>query len=122
MISGFWNWSILVVEGLKQRDFLEQGEAEDLQNVVQAPFDPQFLFDDGDEHVDADRDPDLRLHGVVGRAVESFDSQMLLDPFEEQLDLPTALVEPRVQSRLRLPRVTKKADPVVKRWSRLKSR
>jgi len=70
-----------------------------LQNVVQAPFDPQFLFDDGDKHVDADRDPDLRLHGIVGRAVESFDSQMLLDPFEEQLDLPTALVEPRDRER-----------------------
>src|SRR3989304_6625003 len=99
MIGGFWNWSILIVEGLKQRDFLEQSEAQDLQNVVQPPFAPQFLFHDGDEHVDADRDPYLRLHGVVARTVESFDAQMLLDPLEEQLDLPTALIEPRNRER-----------------------
>src|SRR4030067_2550525 len=99
MIGGFWNWSVLIVEGLKQRDFLEQGEAQDLQNVVQAPFDPQFLFYDGHQHVDADRDPYLCLHGVVARTVESFDAQMLLDPLEEQLDLPTALGDPRERER-----------------------
>jgi hypothetical protein len=87
------------MEGFKQRGFLEQGQAEDLQNVGQASFDPQFLFHDGHEHVDADGDPDLRLHGVVAGAVESFDSQMLLDPLEEQLDLPTALVELRDRER-----------------------
>lgn len=88
MISRFWSWLILGIEGLKQRGFLEQGEAEDLQNVGQAPFDPQFLFHDGHEHVDTDGDPDLRLHGIVACAVESFDSQMLLDPLEEQLSVP----------------------------------
>jgi hypothetical protein len=35
----------------------------------------------------------LRFHGIVRRAVELFDPEMLLDPFEEQLDLPAALVE-----------------------------
>ena len=66
-----------------------------LQNLVQASFDPQFLFHDRHEHVNADRNPDLGLHGVVAGTVESFDSQMLLDPLEEQLDLPTAPVELR---------------------------
>ena len=46
----------------------------------------KLLFDDGDEHVSG--------HGAV-RAVaeEVLDAQVLLDPFEEQFDLPATLVE-----------------------------
>ena len=47
------------------------------------------LFDDGDEHVDRNRDSDLRLHRVFGCAVELLDPKMLLDPFEEEFNLPT---------------------------------
>ncbi|GEM_PF-4439275 len=36
---------------------------------------------------------DLTLHRVLGRAKESFDSQVLLDPFEKQFYLPPAFVE-----------------------------
>ena len=50
-----------------------------------------FLHD-RDEHVDSHGDPDLRLHGVLERTIESLDSQMLLDPFEEQFDPPPGLV------------------------------
>jgi len=35
----------------------------------------------------------LRFHRVLVRAEKRLDAQMLLDPFEEQLDLPTAFVE-----------------------------
>jgi hypothetical protein len=35
----------------------------------------------------------LRLHGIFGRAEEALDPEMLFDPFEEQFDLPAALVE-----------------------------
>ena len=48
----------------------------------------KLLLDDGDEHVGADWAPDLRLHRVLAGAQKLLDSQMLLDPFEEQLDLP----------------------------------
>src|ERR1019366_4313319 len=51
------------------------------------------LFDNGDQDIDGDSDPHLGAHGVFGRAIEGFDTQMLLDPFEEQFDLPTAAVE-----------------------------
>ena len=88
-------WLNFKVQCLKKRGFLEQGEAEDLQNFVQASLDPQFLFDDRHQHVHADGNPDLCLHGIVRRAVESFDPQMLLDPFEKQFHLPATLVEPR---------------------------
>ena len=53
----------------------------------------QALPDDGDENVHGHRHPDLRLHGVLGRAVELLDAQVLLDPLEEQLDLPAGLVQ-----------------------------
>ena len=53
----------------------------------------ELLLDDRHQHVHADGDPDLRSHGVLRGAVKTFDSQMLLDPFEEQLDLPSAFVQ-----------------------------
>ena len=53
----------------------------------------KFLFHDGDQDVDAERDPDLGFHGVVAGAVKRFDAQVLLDPAEEQFDLPTLGVE-----------------------------
>jgi hypothetical protein len=57
--------------------------------------DAQEFFDNGDRDVDGDRNPDLRLNAVGGSADESFDAQMLLDPFEEQLHLPTVPIEGR---------------------------
>ena len=36
---------------------------------------------------------DLGLHGMLARAIERLDPQVLLDPFEEQLDLPAAPVD-----------------------------
>ena len=51
-----------------------------------------FLHD-GDQHVGADRDPDLRLHGVLAGAQKCLDAQVLLDPLEEQLDLPALPVQ-----------------------------
>ena len=53
----------------------------------------KLLLDDGDEHVGGDGAPDLCLHGVLAGAQESLDTQVLLDPFEEQLDLPATFVE-----------------------------
>ena len=51
------------------------------------------VFDDCDEHVGSNSAPDLRAHRVLAVAQEFLDSQMLLDPFEEQLHLPSILVE-----------------------------
>jgi hypothetical protein len=41
----------LLAQCLKNRDFLEKGEAENLQDFAEAPLQPEFLFDDRDEHV-----------------------------------------------------------------------
>src|SRR5258706_16088864 len=53
----------------------------------------QFLFHYGHEDINGDRDPNLSPQGVLGSAVEILDAQVLLDPFEEQLDLPTAAIK-----------------------------
>ena len=53
----------------------------------------KLLLDDGDEHIGRDGAPDLRLDGVLAGAQEALDAQVLLDPLEEQFDLPAALVQ-----------------------------
>ena len=53
----------------------------------------QPFFQNGDEQVNGDGAPDLGAHGVGRGAVKGFDAQMLLEPFEEQLDLPAAPIE-----------------------------
>lgn len=51
------------------------------------------LLETGHQEVNADRDPDLGFDRVLGRAEERLDAQVLFDPFEEQLNVPAALVE-----------------------------
>jgi len=53
---------------------------------------PQTLLDDSYQHVDGDGDPDLGLDRILGGTIKCLDPQVLLDPFEEQLDLPAAFV------------------------------
>ena len=93
MTHVFRIWWSMCGERLKKRGFFEKRHAQNLQNVAEASLDLQFAFDDGDEHVDADGDPDLGLHRVVGVAVESFDPQILFDPFEEQFYFPAVLIK-----------------------------
>ena len=44
-------------KSLKKRGFLEQGQAQDLQDFAEGPVEAQFAFHDRDQEVDADRDP-----------------------------------------------------------------
>ena len=46
-----------------------------------------------DHNIDSYANPYLRFDSIGRRAVKGFDSEMLLDPFEEQLHLPAASVE-----------------------------
>ena len=52
----------------------------------------KFFLNNGDEHVGGHGAPDLRLDRVLAVAQKLLDAQVLLDPFEEQLDLPAAFV------------------------------
>ena len=53
----------------------------------------KLFLDDGNEDIGGYGAPDLGLHRILAGAEELLDSQMLLDPFEEQFDLPAALVQ-----------------------------
>jgi len=59
----------------------------------------QAFLGNGDQHVSADRDPDLRLDRVLVGAIKRLDAQVLLDPFEKQLDLPALSIQVRYQLR-----------------------
>lgn len=50
------------------------------------------LFEDSNQQVNADGDPDLGFDGVGRYSVKSFDSQMLLDPSKEEFHLPVLFV------------------------------
>jgi hypothetical protein len=52
----------------------------------------QAFLGNSDQHVCADRDPDFRLDRVLVGAIKRLDAQVLLDPFEKQLDLPALAV------------------------------
>lgn len=52
-----------------------------------------MLFEDGDQQVNADSNPYLSLYAVDGSAEELLDSQMLFDPFEEQLNQPSLMIK-----------------------------
>ena len=52
-------------------------------------------FQESKKEVNAQSDPDLSEHGVMRCAEECLDFQILLDPFEKELDLPAFLVQIR---------------------------
>lgn len=76
--------------------------ADHLQDTAHALLDAQGLIENGDHEVNADRDPDLRLHGVFAQPEERLHSKVLLDPFEEEFDLPARLVDLRYDQRVDL--------------------
>src|ERR1035437_1245160 len=53
----------------------------------------QTFFQNGDEQINGDGTPDLGAPRVGAGAIKGFDAQMLLEPFEEQFDLPAATIQ-----------------------------
>ena len=80
-------------KGLIYRGFLKQGDAQNLQNCVEIQREIEPFANDGHEQVAADGDPDLGFDGVLRGAVKGFDAQVLLNPFEEQFDMPATTVQ-----------------------------
>ena len=60
----------------------------DAHNLEDGSVQFEVMFKDGDKAVGDDGDVNLYPHGILAVAPETFDSEMLLDPFEEKLDLP----------------------------------
>ena len=82
----------IICKQLIERDFLEDVDAQNLQYSAQTFVNSMNLIETGYHEVNTDSDPDLGAYGVLRGAEEGFDAQVLLDPFEEQVDLPTAFV------------------------------
>ena len=53
----------------------------------------QGFLHDGHKNINGDGDPDLSFDCILGGAIKGLDPEMLLDPFEKQLDLPAAAIE-----------------------------
>jgi len=91
--SGSFTCGLRSSKQLRQKGFLELGKAQDLQDCVEIRVDMEALLDDGYENINGDGNPDLALDRVLGGPEERLDAQVLLDPLEEQLDLPTVSVQ-----------------------------
>lgn len=91
-------YSVLKIKSrkyLSYRDFLEKRNAENLQDFAQTTLNSQLLLQNGYQHINTDRNPNLCLHGIDRRAIERLDPKILLDPLEEQFHLPATFVELR---------------------------
>ena len=75
-------------ECLCQLDLLEDGHRPDLSKRMKRGVEMKPFLDDGHKEVQRGRDPELRLHRVLGGTEGALDSQMLLAPLEEPLHLP----------------------------------
>ena len=53
----------------------------------------QGLLHNSHENINRDGDPDLGLDGIFGGAIKGLDPEMLFDPLEKQLHLPSAAIK-----------------------------
>ena len=60
---------------------------------VESTGELELLVEDGHHEVNGHRNPDLGLHRIGTGAEVVFDAQVAFDPFEEEFDLPSRLVE-----------------------------
>ena len=91
---GLVRWWVrrLELEQVHDGPAVEQVQLKNAENFVQAPDDLVGELEEGEKEVDAHRDPKLRQHGVSGCSDEALHLQALLDPLEEDLHLPSRLV------------------------------
>ena len=66
---------------LGHRHFLEEGDRENLEQSVERGLQAEAFLDNGNQDVDGNRDPYLRPHRVVRRAVKLLDPKMLFFSF-----------------------------------------
>lgn len=71
----------------------EQGTAQDSHDLHDWTSKLEVVLNDSDETVCDDGNMNLNMHRIIAFSPERFDPEVLLDPFEEQLDLPPILVK-----------------------------
>ena len=75
------------------RHLLKGMNAQKLEGSVEFAGELELLVKDGHHEVNGDRNPDLALHRIGAGTEVVFDTQVAFDPFEEEFDLPSRLVE-----------------------------
>ena len=98
-------------QSLINRFFFEKREAENLEDFMHTSLRFEALLYNRHEDVHTNRDPDLGLDRILGGAIESLYPQMLLDPLEEKLHPPSALVKWRDDRREEIEIVGQKDEP-----------
>ena len=93
IISRFFH--TVVKEEFFDSIFGEQRAAKDAHDLHDRAVEFEVMFDDADEAVGDDCHMDLDAHGVLGFSPECLDSKVLLDPFEEELHLPSISIQKR---------------------------
>lgn len=91
-IIGFF---LIFRQGEKFHDVIlgEQGAAQDSHDLHDGTSKLEVVLNDSDETVCDDGNMNLNTHRIIALSPERFDPEVLLDPFEEQLDLPPILVK-----------------------------
>ena len=74
-------------------NFLKKCNAKNLQDFAQTEGEVELFLHNRYQHVNTDGCLNLRLHRIGRRAVKRLDPKILLDPLEEKLHLPAALVQ-----------------------------
>ena len=75
------------------RYLLKGMNTQKLEGSVESARELELLVEDGHHKVNGDRNPDLGLHRIGARTEVVFDTQVAFNPFEEEFDLPSRLVE-----------------------------
>lgn len=71
----------------------EQGTAQDSHDLHDGTSKLEVVLDNSDETVCDNGDMDLNTYSIVALSPERLDSEVLLDPFEEQFDLPPVFIK-----------------------------
>src|SRR5690348_7780725 len=90
-----WPWLPLLarIEQVSEGAADEEVGAHEEQDVAGGTWRLLAVLGEAHQQVGDERDGDLGADGVLGGAGEAADPEVLLDPLEEQLDLPALLVE-----------------------------
>ena len=73
--------------------FGKQGAAQNSHDLNDWATKLEVVFNDTDETVCDDGNVNLNAHCIVALTPERLDLEVLLDPFEEQLDLPSVFIK-----------------------------
>ena len=86
---------LVLRRGEKLQDVIlcEQGTAQDAHDLHDWALKPEVVLNDSDETVGDDGNMDLNTYRIVGLSPERLDLEVLLDPFEEQFDLPPVFIK-----------------------------